>query len=176
MENDLEMEIQAIQNVIQSGKRLMIRMRRWKLTTTKKHHKRMIYVCHAVYIMLNIYFTSLVLFEKAATPSSVPTQVQQPSLRLLCTNLPQVVTNDVLSVLFQQYGTSQIFVLPLIIPFRYKGFQKAHVTWSPALNSAGIRVKMAQVLFETPELATTAKEALDGFTLEKGWQMSVVYI
>ena len=60
--------------------------------------------------------------------------------------------------------------------FRYKGFQKAHVTWSPALNSAGIRVKMAQVLFETPELATTAKEALDGFTLEKGWQMSVVYI
>lgn len=67
-------------------------------------------------------------------------------------------------------------MLPLIIPFRYKGFQKAHVTWSPALNSAGIRVKMAQVLFETPELATTAKEALDGFTLEKGWQMSVVYI
>ena len=63
-----------------------------------------------------------------------------------------------------------------MISFRYKGFQKAHVTWSPALNPAGIRVKMAQVLFETPELATTAKEALDGFTLEKGWQMSVVYI
>jgi len=45
---------------------------------------------------------------------------------------------------------------------RYKGFQKAHVTWSPALNSACIRVKMAQVLFETFELATSAKEALDG--------------
>jgi len=90
----------------------------------------------------------------------VPAQVQQPSLRLLCTNLPQVVTNDVLSVLFQQY----------------KGFQKVHVTWSPALNSAGIRVKMAQVSFETAELATVAKDALDGFTLEKGWQMSVVYI
>lgn len=67
-------------------------------------------------------------------------------------------------------------LLPLIIFFRYKGFQKAHVTWSPALNHAGIRVKMAQVLFETPELAVVAKEALDGFTLEKGWQMSVVYI
>jgi hypothetical protein len=51
-----------------------------------------------------------------------------------------------------------------------------HVTWSPALNSAGIRVKMAQVSFETAELATVAKDALDGFTLEKGWQMSVVYI
>ena len=106
MENDLEMEIQAIQSVIQNGKRLMIRMRRWKLMTKRKHHKRMIYVCHAVYLMLDIYFTSLVLFKKAAAPSSVPTQVQQPSQRLLCTNLPQVVTNDVLSVLFQQYGTS----------------------------------------------------------------------
>lgn len=106
MENDLEMEIQAIQSVIQNGKRLMIRMRRWKLMMKRKHHKRMIYVCHAVYLMLDIYFTSLVLFKKAAAPSSVPTQVQQPSQRLLCTNLPQVVTNDVLSVLFQQYGTS----------------------------------------------------------------------
>lgn len=106
MENDLEMEMQAIQNVSQNGKRLMIRMKRWKLMTTRKHHKRMIYVCHTVHIMLDIYFTSLVLFEKAAAPSSVPTQVQQPSLRLLCTNLPQVVTNDVLSVLFQQYDTS----------------------------------------------------------------------
>ena len=100
------MEIQAIQNVIQNGKRLMIRMRRWKLMTTRKHHRRMIYVCHVVYVMLYIYFTLLLLFEKAAAPSSVPTQVQQPSLRLLCTNLPQVVTNDVLSVLFQQYGAS----------------------------------------------------------------------
>ena len=106
MEKDLEMETQAIQNVIQNGKRLMIRMRKWKLTMTRKHHIRMIHVCHAVYIMLDIYFTSFVLFKKAAAPSSVPTQVQQPSLRLLCTNLPQVVTNDVLSVLFQQYGTS----------------------------------------------------------------------
>lgn len=59
---------------------------------------------------------------------------------------------------------------------RYKGFQRTHVTWSPTLNPAGIRVKMAQVFFETPELATTAKDALNGFTLKKGWQMSVVYI
>jgi hypothetical protein len=35
---------------------------------------------------------------------------------------------------------------------------------------------MAQVLFDSPELATTAKDALDGFTLKKGWKMSVVYI
>lgn len=59
---------------------------------------------------------------------------------------------------------------------RYKGFQKTHVTWSPALNPAGIRVKMGQVIFESPELAITAKDALDGFTLKKGWKMSVVYI
>jgi hypothetical protein len=34
---------------------------------------------------------------------AVPPPVQQPSTRLLCTNLPQEVTDDVLSVLFQQY-------------------------------------------------------------------------
>ena len=35
---------------------------------------------------------------------------------------------------------------------------------------------MAQVLFDNPALASTAKEALDGFTLKKGWKMSVAYI
>lgn len=35
-------------------------------------------------------------------PGSVPPANQQPSSRLLCTNLPQEVTDDVLSVLFQQ--------------------------------------------------------------------------
>ncbi|KAF8913850.1 hypothetical protein CPB84DRAFT_1956662 [Gymnopilus junonius] len=89
--------------------------------------------------------------DPSAVPTSVPTQVQQPSSRLLCTNLPQEVTDDVLSVLFQQY----------------KGFQKTHVTWSPALNPAGIRVKMGQVLFESPELAITAKEAWMALPLKK---------
>jgi U2 small nuclear ribonucleoprotein B'' len=35
---------------------------------------------------------------------------------------------------------------------------------------------MAQVFFETSELATTAKDGLDGFPLKKGWQMSVAYV
>jgi len=35
---------------------------------------------------------------------------------------------------------------------------------------------MGQVLFETAELATTAQDALDGFTLKKGWQMFITYI
>ncbi|KAJ3506041.1 hypothetical protein NLJ89_g7093 [Agrocybe chaxingu] len=95
-----------------------------------------------------------------SAPTIVPSQVQKPTAKLLCTNLPQEVTDDVLGVLFQQY----------------KGFQRTHVTWSPALNPAGIRVKMGQVFFESSELAITAKDALDGFTLKKGWQMSVVYI
>jgi len=59
---------------------------------------------------------------------------------------------------------------------QYKGFQRTHVTWSPDLNSQGIRVKMGQVFFETPELATTAKDALDGFTLKKGWKLTVAFI
>lgn len=59
---------------------------------------------------------------------------------------------------------------------RYQGFQTTQVTWSPTANVAGARVKMAQVLFESPDLASVAKVALDGFTLKKGWVMSVVYI
>ncbi|KAF9534875.1 hypothetical protein CPB83DRAFT_843082 [Crepidotus variabilis] len=93
-------------------------------------------------------------------PTSVPSQVHQPTARLLCQNLPQEVTDDVLSVLFQQY----------------KGFQRAHVSWSPNLNPQGMRVKMAQVTFESPELSATARDALDNFTLKKGWQMSVAFI
>ncbi|ESK97622.1 spliceosomal protein [Moniliophthora roreri MCA 2997] len=96
----------------------------------------------------------------AQNPSELCVLVQQPSARLLCTSLPQEVTDDVLSVLFQQY----------------QGFQSTHVTPSPTPNAEGQKVKIAQVIFETAELATVAKEALDGFTLKKGWQMSVVYI
>ena len=50
------------------------------------------------------------------------------------------------------------------------------MTWSPTANAAGARVKMAQVFFESPDLASVAKVALDGFTLKKGWVMSVDYI
>lgn len=59
---------------------------------------------------------------------------------------------------------------------RYQGFQTTHVAPSPTPNAQGQKVKMAQVLFDTPDLATVAKEALDGFTLKKGWVMSVAYI
>lgn len=47
---------------------------------------------------------------------------------------------------------------------------------SPTPNASGQRVKMAYVMFDSPELASVAKEALDGFTLKKGWVMSVSYI
>ncbi|KAG5726471.1 U2 small nuclear ribonucleoprotein B'', partial [Termitomyces sp. T112] len=90
----------------------------------------------------------------------VPSASQQPSTRLLCTNLPQEVTDDVLAVLFQQY----------------QGFQATQVTWSPTPNADGARMKLAQVSFETSELASVAKTALDGFTLKKGWIMGVAFI
>ncbi|PBK72691.1 RNA-binding domain-containing protein [Armillaria solidipes] len=92
--------------------------------------------------------------------AALPPQVDQPSARLLCTNLPQEVTDDVLAVLFQQY----------------QGFQATQVTQSPTPNADGTKVKLAQALFETAELATVAKNALDGFSLKKGWKMSVAYI
>ncbi|KAG1820242.1 uncharacterized protein BJ212DRAFT_1458191 [Suillus subaureus] len=109
--------------------------------------------------------------------ATIPPPTQHPSARLFCTNLPQEVTDDVLSVLFQQR---------VLIPFisksftnaanRYKGFQSTHVAQSPTPNAAGASVKMAQVFFDSPELASTAKDALDGFTLKRGWNMSVAYI
>jgi len=59
---------------------------------------------------------------------------------------------------------------------RYQGFQSTRVAWSPTLSPAGTRVKMAQVFFESPDLATIAKDALDGFTLKKDWKMTVVHV
>jgi U2 small nuclear ribonucleoprotein B'' len=80
-------------------------------------------------------------------PSSSPTAA------LVCTNLPLEVSDDVLAVLFQQY----------------RGFQSTQV-----YNAvAGTPGKWAHVYFESPELATVARNALDGFTLKKGWVMAV---
>jgi len=93
-------------------------------------------------------------------PAPIPQITQQISSRLLCTNLPQEVTEDVLSVLFQQY----------------RGFQSTQIAASPTPNASGQPVKMAQVFYETPELASVAKEALNGFSLKKGWVMTVAYI
>ncbi|KAF8529204.1 RNA-binding domain-containing protein [Hysterangium stoloniferum] len=85
--------------------------------------------------------------------------VKHPTAALLCTNLPQEVTDDVLSVLFQQY----------------RGFQSTRVTQSPHSGPNG-HTKLAQVAFDSPDLASVAKEALDGFVLKKGWSMSVQYV
>jgi len=60
--------------------------------------------------------------------------------------------------------------------FRYEGYKSTHVLPSPVPNTEGVQVRMAQISFENAELATPAKEALDGYTLKKGWAMSVVYI
>ncbi|GJJ07594.1 hypothetical protein Clacol_001797 [Clathrus columnatus] len=78
---------------------------------------------------------------------------------LLCTNLPQEVTDDMIAVLFQQY----------------QGFQSTQVAAAPNPGPNG-PTKLARVIFDSPDLCSVAKEALDGFTLKRGWQMSVQYI
>ncbi|EKM59849.1 uncharacterized protein PHACADRAFT_181793 [Phanerochaete carnosa HHB-10118-sp] len=97
---------------------------------------------------------------KDKTSSAVPPVLQQPSAKLLCTNLPIEVTDDVLSVLFQQY----------------QGFMSTNVVPSPTPNASGQKCKMAQVLFDSPGMASVAKEALNGFALKQGWVMSVNFI
>lgn len=62
------------------------------------------------------------------------------------------------------------------VSIRYQGFQSARVTWSPTPNENGTRIKTAQVIFESTELAEVAKQDLDGFLLKKGWVLSVSYI
>ncbi|KAH9912610.1 RNA-binding domain-containing protein [Epithele typhae] len=90
----------------------------------------------------------------------IPAAAQQPSARLMCLNLPQEVTEDVLSVLFQQY----------------QGYHSVSVVLSQTPSASGQKAKMAHVMFDSPDLASVAKEALDGFTLKKGWVMSVSYV
>lgn len=97
--------------------------------------------------------------KRSSAKNAVPQAVQQPSARLLCTNLPQEVTDPMLSVLFQQY----------------QGFQHTQVAPSPTPNASGQPTKTATVIFESPDLASAAKEALDGFQLKKGWNMTVAY-
>ena len=53
--------------------------------------------------VLNITNWTVVADVTFVGSGGVPAAVQQKSARLLCTNLPQEVTDDVLSVLFQQY-------------------------------------------------------------------------
>ncbi|KAF7313756.1 Spliceosomal protein [Mycena chlorophos] len=91
--------------------------------------------------------------QNAVASGEVP--VPYPTARLLCTNLPQEVSDGVLSVLFQQYhGFKSTKVVPTDVP----------------------NVKKAQVFFDSPQLAAVAKEGLHGFTLKKDWIMSVQYI
>ena len=87
------------------------------------------------------------------------------------------VTDDVLSVLFQQYVYPVISISSLLtFSERYQGFLSAHVAQAQQPNAQGQKVKMAQVVYDSPELASVAKEALDGFTLKKGWNMTVAFI
>ena len=53
-------------------------------------------------LSLTIYSSTYPFTEHKAAPPVVPAQAQRPSARLMCTNLPQEVTDDMLAVLFQQ--------------------------------------------------------------------------
>jgi len=92
---------------------------------------------------------------EAAEPAPVTNVSNTASSTLRCENLPAEVTDDVLGVLFQQYP----------------GFQSTHV--SPVLGAN--KSKTANVRYDQVDQATTAKEALDGFKLKKGWLMKVSY-
>lgn len=120
-----------------------------------------------------------------ADPAPTTNLSNTASSTLRCENLPAEVTDDVLGVLFQQYvigiqSSSELLSWLILIqygrnpdhcPRRYPGFQSTHV--SPVL--AANKSKTANVRYEHVDQATTAKDALDGFKLKKGWLMKVSY-
>lgn len=87
-----------------------------------------------------------------------------------------------LSVLFQQYVPFHIQIsLFDLARYRYQGFQSATVTQSPhpavvAGATTNAKTKMAQVFYDAADLASTAKDALDGFTVKKGWQIAIQFV
>jgi len=70
-----------------------------KMKTARKLQTRL----YVRLVALFGYFGFTIHIPKAETPSTIPQQVSTPTARLLCMNLPEEVTDDVLSVLFQQY-------------------------------------------------------------------------
>jgi len=58
---------------------------------------------HVRLVVLSEYIGFTMHIPKAEPSSIIPQQVSTATARLLCTNLPEEVTDDVLSVLFQQY-------------------------------------------------------------------------
>jgi len=79
-----------------------------------------------------------------------------PSSLLLCQNLPTEVTNEVLSVLFQQYP----------------GFQSTNVA---SVIDPGTKTKTAHVRYDTSDAASVALEALDNFQIKRGCSIRVSY-
>ena len=80
-----------------SHKTTVMMVRRWRSMKTKRRNNIGDQVCqHHPSISGR---TLLRLVHEVVTP----TAIQHPAASLLCTNLPQEVTDDVLSVLFQQY-------------------------------------------------------------------------
>jgi len=82
-------------------------------------------------------------------------QEERPSNHILsCTNLPQDIADEMLIMLFQQY----------------RGFQSSRTVVPPGSAS-----KIGYVYFENAELASTARQALDGFNLKPDWKMTVSF-
>lgn len=78
---------------VKKVKRRMMMMKKWKSMMMKRAESR---------VRRSLFIASLVFTEPQEAPPPVPAQVQRPSARLMCTNLPQEVTDDMLAVLFQQ--------------------------------------------------------------------------
>ncbi|BGP39093.1 hypothetical protein JCM10450v2_003045 [Rhodotorula kratochvilovae] len=93
--------------------------------------------------------------EDAPGPAAAAEQGSEPSPTLQVGGLPAEVTNEMLSALFQQY--------PGLVQLRL----------SPSSADAAPNSGTALVQYESAAQAGVAKEALDGFLVDKGAPMTV---
>jgi hypothetical protein len=85
-------------------------------------------------------------------------------------------------MVFSQYYSNSTYLMARTTPrlifksFRCRGFQTAQVKPPPKSTATGDKVKSAEVVFENAQLATVARQTLDGFQLKKGWNMAVTFL
>ena len=159
--NDQE-TMMALPDVRQRGRSNRIAMRRWSSRTKMMNP-----------LLFPRVSSCVLIFWPVLNP-----HIHSPlnNTASLCT---ATLTDDVLSAMFQQCVPSFRYIrcpVPTNPWIRHRGLQSVQLSASPTPNAAGQPVKLAQIFYETPQLAAIAKENLDEFNLKKGWVMSVSYI
>ena len=160
---------------VPSARRSQMRTtRRWisKMMMRQVPPHRLPLIVRLVFLLLYSNYTTMF------TPSQLPIQ-RKCNLPTSCS--AQIFRRKSQMVFWRYYSNSAYRWATASLSvshqsFRYRGFQTAQVKPSTKPNAAGEKVKTAEVVFENAQLATVARQMLDGFQLKKGWNMAVAFL